>query len=392
MKKVLILFLISVFSIFIVSGCAPRKESVASNSYVSVEINPAVEFVVDENGSVVAANGTNDDGKTLIFNVSFEGKTLNEALNIVLTEAEESGYLLSATYNSELVNREISVSVDSENEKIAEDISNTVSSTINTFIKDNNLTATYEQLESKGREYFEIIVKKYNPMITDEELANLTYKELLEMVELATIEKSQMASKALEEYYLFFKESEFKFAYKEAIAKKLSTLVGAAYNFSLDVLRTAVDTLNKIEYNLYISEDSQYLKLLDQLNSCKDEIIKLNAQVAINENVTDITTEIKTKEKLINQITEQIESVMASVKNSIESARKVVDEAYKAMEELEKKFTDIDFDSVLTSVENDINNTKNGLCKSFESEFADDIEQIKINVEARKQSLESSSK
>ena len=31
-------------------------------------------------------------------------------------------------------------------------------------------------------------------MITDEELAALTYKDLLEMVELATIEKSQMAS------------------------------------------------------------------------------------------------------------------------------------------------------------------------------------------------------
>lgn len=388
MKRILFLVLISVFGIFIASGCTPSEEVATSNSYVSVEINPAVEFVVDENGNVIAANGTNDDGKTLIINVSFEGKSLDEALNIVLAEAEESGYLLSATYNSDLVSREISVSIDSESDKIAENINDTVSSTIDKFIEDNNLAATYEQLEAKGREYFEAIVKKYNPMITDEELAALTYKDLLEMVELATIEKSQMASIALEEYYLAFKESEFKFAYKEAIAEKLNPLVAVAYNFALDALRTAVNTLNELEYNLYISEDSQYLKLLEQLNGYKDEVIKLNAQVAINENVTDITAEIKAKEDLINQVTTQIESVMASVRSGIESARKVVDEAYKAIEELEKKFADIDFAVVLTSVENEINNAKTGLCESFEGEFADDIEQIKASVEARKRSLE----
>ena len=289
------------------------------------------------------------------------------------------------------MSREIKVSINSENDKIVEDINDTVSSTVDKFIKDNNLAATYEQLDAKGREYFEAIVKKYNPMISDEELDALTYKELLEMVELATIEKSQMASMALEEYYLAFKESEFKFAYKEAIAEKLNPLVATAYNFALDILRTAVNTLNELEYNLYISEDSQYLKLLEQLNGYKDEIVKLNAQVAINENVTDITAEIKVKEDLINQITAQIESVMTSVRSGIENARKCVDDAYKALEELEKKFTDIDFAAVLTSVENDINNAKNGLCESFEGEFADDIEQINARIEARKQSLEGTS-
>ena len=77
---------------------------------------------------------------------------------------------------------------------------------------------------------------------------------------------------------------------------------------------------------------------------------------------------------------------MASVRIGIESARKVVDEAYKAIEELEKKFADIDFAAVLTSVENDINNAKTGLCESFEGEFAADIEQIKAKaiLEVRK--------
>ena len=40
--------------------------------------------IVDENGNVIAANGTNDDGKTLIINVSFEGKSLDEAFKYYL--------------------------------------------------------------------------------------------------------------------------------------------------------------------------------------------------------------------------------------------------------------------------------------------------------------------
>lgn len=389
MKRILVLILITIFSIFVTSGCDSSEEVEQANSYVSVEINPSVEFVVDEDGNVLAANGTNDDGKTLIINVSFEGKSLSEALNIVLAEAEESGYLLSATYNSDLVSRAISVSIDSENDKIAESVNATVSSTVNKFIKDNNLAATYEKLEAKGREHFEAIVKKYNPMITDEELAALTYKDLLDMVELATIEKSQMASIALEEYYLAFKESEFKFAYKEAIAEKLNPIVAAAYKSALNLLKSAIDNLNTLEYNLYVSEDSQYLQLLEQLNGYKDEVIKLNAQVAVNENVSDITAEIKVKEDLINKVTEDIETVMATVRKGIDAARNAFNEAYKALEELEKTFTDFDFAVVLTDVEAEINNAKNGLCESFESNFADDIEKIRASVEERKASLQS---
>ena len=388
MKRILVLLLITVFSIFVTSGCTPNEESEQSNSYVSVEINPGVEFVVDEDGKVLAANGTNDDGKTLIINVSLEGKSLNEALNIVLAEAKESGYLLSATYNSDLVSREISVSIDSETDKIADSVNATVSSTVNKFIEDNKLAATYKNLEAKGRAHFEAIVKKYKPMITDEELAALTYKDLLDMVELATIEKAQMASIALEECYLAFKESEFKFAYKEAIAEKLNPLVAAGYKLALNTLKSAIETLNTIEYNLYVSEDSQYLQLLEQLNGYKDEVIKLNAQVAINENVSDITAEIKVKEDLINKVTKNIEGVMATFRAQIDSARNAFNNAYKALEELEKTLADIDFNVVLTEVEDDINNAKNSLCETFEAKYAKDIEKIKESVEARKNSLE----
>jgi conjugal transfer/entry exclusion protein len=148
--------------------------------------------------------------------------------------------------------------------------------------------------------------------------------------------------------------------------------------------------LDNLEYELFVSEDSQYLKLLEQLNGYKDEVIKLNAQLSINENVTDITAEIKVKEELINQITTQIEGVMNLARQGIEAAKKALNEAYNALEKLEEKIAELDFNEILTGVETDINNAKDGICESFEAKYAADIAKIKESIEARKNLLEGS--
>jgi hypothetical protein len=61
MKKIFVLVLITIFSVFVTSACT-QKESEPTNSYVSVEINPSVEFVVDADGKVVYAVAKVTDG------------------------------------------------------------------------------------------------------------------------------------------------------------------------------------------------------------------------------------------------------------------------------------------------------------------------------------------
>ena len=139
MRKILTLIIVACFTLLLVACNSENKDE--ANSYVNLEINPGVEFVVDGNGKVVAANGTNEDGKTLILNVSFEGLDLESAIEVVLAEAEESGYLLSATYNSELVTREIKVSIDSETSDGITDLNKKVSETVNKFIVENDIEA-----------------------------------------------------------------------------------------------------------------------------------------------------------------------------------------------------------------------------------------------------------
>ena len=94
MKKLFVLLVALVFGLTLTSCLGGKEEG--STSYVSVEINPGVEIVVDGNGEVLSANGTNDDGKALIFDVKFEGKSIEEVIEIIMAEAEECGYLISA--------------------------------------------------------------------------------------------------------------------------------------------------------------------------------------------------------------------------------------------------------------------------------------------------------
>ena len=47
----------------LVNGCTANEEK--GKAYVTIETNPSVELVVDEDGFVVAVNGLNEDGKLL---------------------------------------------------------------------------------------------------------------------------------------------------------------------------------------------------------------------------------------------------------------------------------------------------------------------------------------
>ena len=152
----------------------------------------------------------------------------------------------------------------------------------------------------------------------------------------------------------------FNTSHKEAIANELNSVLALSYKTALNALKSASDALDELEYNLYVSEDSQYLKLLNELNSHKDEVIKLKAELAINDETAEITAQINVNEELINQIKANIESVMNLAKQTIQAAREALNKAYTALESIEHTITDLDFNEVLTNVENDINNHKDG--------------------------------
>ena len=384
MKKLFVLLVALVFGLTLTSCLGGKEEG--STSYVSVEINPGVEIVVDGNGEVLSANGTNDDGKALIIDVKFEGKSIEEVIEIIMAEAEECGYLISAEYNADEVSKEVSISVTSENEEDQSALEADIKVEVNAYIEEHDLAAVYNELEAKSRAHLESIVLAYNPALTEEEVKAMSYEDLMKNVELATIEKAQLASVALEEYYLSVKEYQFQMAYKDEIASHLNESVARGYNLVRTALQFAIDTIEKIQYEVYVKEDSAYLQFLSQINEYKDKNVKLRVQLGSTENGAEFTAQIQANEAKIAEIEAKVVEFMNGINAKLEEAKVAINKALAKLEELEKTLS-VDFNQILTDVEQKINDTKDGLFADFEAEYADDIAAAKAQVEARKQAL-----
>ena len=384
MKKLFVLLVALVFGLTLTSCLGGKEEG--STSYVSVEINPGVEIVVDGNGEVLSANGTNDDGKALIIDVKFEGKSIEEVIEIIMAEAEECGYLISAEYNADEVSKEVSISVTSENEEDQAALEADIKVEVNAYIEEHDLAAVYNELEAKSRAHLESIVLAYNPALTEEEVKAMSYEDLMKNVELATIEKAQLASVALEEYYLSVKEYQFQMAYKDEIASKLNGLQATLYEVGRNALQLAIDTIEKIQYEVYVKEDSAYLQFLSQINEYKDKNVKLRVQLGSTENGAEFTAQIQANEAKIAEIEAKVVEFMNGINAKLEEAKVAINKALAKLEELEKTLS-VDFNQILTDVEQKINDTKDGLFADFEAEYADDIAAAKAQVEARKQAL-----
>lgn len=384
MKKLFVLLVALVFGLTLTSCLGGKEEG--STSYVSVEINPGVEIVVDGNGEVLSANGTNDDGKALIIDVKFEGKSIEEVIEIIMAEAEECGYLISAEYNADEVSKEVSISVTSENEEDQAALEADIKVEVNAYIEEHDLAAVYNELEAKSRAHLESIVLAYNPALTEEEVKAMSYEDLMKNVELATIEKAQLASVALEEYYLSVKEYQFQMAYKDEIASKLNGLQATLYEVGRTALQMAIDAIEKIQYEVYVKEDSAYLQFLSQINEYKDKNVKLRVQLGSAENGAEFTAQIQANEAKITEIEAKIVEFMNGINAKLEEAKALINQALAELEVLEKN-SSVDFNQVLTDVEQKINDTKDGLFADFEAEYADDIAAAKAQVEARKQAL-----
>lgn len=65
----------------------------ASLTYVSLRINPEIEMIVDENGTVVACGAVNEDGDVVLGELSPEGQSVDDACEAIVDKATELGYI-----------------------------------------------------------------------------------------------------------------------------------------------------------------------------------------------------------------------------------------------------------------------------------------------------------
>ena len=65
-------------------------------SYVSLDVNPSIEYTVNRFDKVLHADGMNEDGKKVLSHIDLKGKNINDAVRETLDEISSEGYFVSS--------------------------------------------------------------------------------------------------------------------------------------------------------------------------------------------------------------------------------------------------------------------------------------------------------
>ena len=193
-KKLLSALLIAAFACTSFASCTAlaEKGSAANGAltYIGLRINPEIEMVTDETGTVVSANAVNADGEVVLSEVELEGKTAEDAVVDFTETAVDLGYM-----DPEAGKDTVYVDVNGENAEVVEKVEKSLSDKLMKFFErkgitgkvskevlDTYLAAAEEWDVTPGHAKMIARVLEANPELTYDELLNLTVKELIELL------------------------------------------------------------------------------------------------------------------------------------------------------------------------------------------------------------------
>lgn len=129
MKKKILSFILAF--VFVLTGaiCLPAcsggdlKQS-EKLAYVSLDINPGIELIVDQNNKVISVRGENEDGLVLLYDeIGIKGEDINTVISKITNLAVQYGYLDSN-------NKVIETIVSSDNKVFASEIKTKINATV----------------------------------------------------------------------------------------------------------------------------------------------------------------------------------------------------------------------------------------------------------------------
>lgn len=372
-----------------------------ATSVVTLSVNPSVRFVLDKKNNVVAVSGENDEGKMIIAEEEIVGKSIDEAIELVLTIENETGYLVSGNVVKDTDNN-ISVSITVDSKKVKEALENKINSTVTTVCDKLNVNETISYVEGYTRIQLEELAVRCDPTLKDK-VQDMTYEQLINVVKLYSLETASLYSESLEEFYNDFKEYEIKFANAEFTNNVIdglnSIIINTIYKPVYDSLTIFKDRLNDAYYNNFIKEGCSYQKALESLKEAKQEVLSFKNEISKLEDSTtktELLKELDAKEEVLTTCETILEAQKSTCEASINSVKGQIDTALttldSAIENLKSMSNEVKetLNNKAQELENSMNEFKDNLFTSFENEYKDDIAAAKEKVLAYKQSLKDS--
>jgi len=364
---------------------------------MTVDVNPSVEFMVDDQNKVVSVTALNDDGSILIAGETFVGKTPEEAVELVVSLAAETGYLVKGNVTADENTVNISVSGDTEYAKqLAKDVETKAASVMESF----DIEGKVAKIEAMNLEALRVLAGKTS-LYTEEEIAGMDEKQLYAVLAESRIETALLLTEEMREAYYTAKEYEISFAESEAVAAiigemgGLYKLVQVTYQAALNTYSSAITALDDFRYDMLVSPDSDYQKTLTKLREAKTELLAQKNYVASLEtdgNEYETAKEIlQIREENYDKAVAAYEKMGEEINAALEKLISRLREAETAMKELEVSIFDDNIEAKLkekaVEIETSLNEAKDNFFAEFEAAHADDIRTMEETLQAKKQEM-----
>lgn len=379
LKLSLVLIMFFMVSFFLI-GCKKETQEEKELSRVTVDINPSIELIVDEENKVVSVTALNDDGNVIIVGEAIVGKTVEEAISVIVSVATETGYLVKGEVEATENDIEISVSGD---EKAQKELYDKIKGQVEKVVSEENINAIVSKKEALEQEALKALALELDPTLTEDQVNAMTEQELLEALKQARLERANLYSEVLVDAYNQTKEYEIKLIEHEEIAKILeeqSSLASKGYAALVTALQTATDAINRFYYDTISAPSSDYQKKYKALLDAKAELVVQREKVeALEEGIEKEAAKqiLKIKEEAYTQaiqafdaLSETLETVYEQLIARLEQAEASLESFWNTLTTEIQKFVETE----LVKFESTLNQAKDEFFEKFEQEHASEIE------------------
>lgn len=386
------------------ASCKKSEPTPPEGTYtrMTVDINPSVEFMVDDQNKVVSVTALNDDGSILIAGEAFVGKTPEEATRMVVSLATDAGYLVKGEIHVENTDesQKIEISV-SGNSDYAKELAKNVKSDVEKYLKDNKITATVESVKAKTLDEMRKVVIA-DGLFTEDEVKNMTEEQLYKALAAGRIETAQLLTAEMREAYYRAKDYKISFVEKQATADIISGMgatykaLMSGYSAALAAYSTSIDKLDALRYSLLVDPESAYQKALASLRDAKEDLLKEKKLIFSvkdgDKTYVEISASFKLSEETYNKALKAVEDAGTAANKAMETAIAALREIEAQLKALEEKLRENeDISAKLTAeaqkLEDTLNKAKDNFFAEFEAAHKSDIEKAEADLEAKKQEL-----
>ncbi len=386
MKKFTIIALVLCLGIvcpFIFAACGTQK---AESTVMNVSLNPEVEFILDENDTVVSVNALNEEGNLIINGQVFVGKSADEAVKLFVSISKETGFLVSGNVN--VGENEVNISFSGDTKK-AENLYKDIKSKVEQYLSEENITATLNKVETLSKEYLQKMVEKCAPYIEKAKVEAMSYKELLDELIASRKETAELYSQELKDAYYRAKAdivNEEKFEY---LKSQLSEAQKVAFETINEIYMSAKKSLEETKYSLFVDESSAYQVALKNYRAAKTEFLNYRNYVASlepNEVTEAVTKTLDAFEAQLKNAEEALNTAYNSAMTSFETAQSTLDKAYNALVNFLAE-AGKDVNGALDKIQTNLDTTLTSFEDSFKSKYSEQMQKAQTEWKQMKDKL-----